>query len=115
VVTSVLSPRTTEKPLRRRPARNAHPPLEVTLTRALEYNTVAPQTCDALALLPAHIITRIDGDHVLACISEDWYCLVGPDTESGDEIEAAAGMLAGEWRAVFESFGDVLLTHFSRV
>jgi hypothetical protein len=107
-----LSPETTEQPTRHaRPK----PTTEATLTRALENNTVAPSTCDALQLLPTHIATRIDGNHVLACIALDWYCLVGPDSESGDEIASAAGLLPGTgWRAVYESYGDILLTHFYR-
>jgi hypothetical protein len=85
------------------------------VTRALQHSTVATATCDALQTLPQHHTTRIDGDHVFAEIAEDWYCLVGPDTEDGFEIERAAGSLPGEWTVVFESYGHILLTHFYRV
>jgi hypothetical protein len=84
------------------------------MTLALTNTLVGPVTCDALRLLPEHIIIKITGQHVLAQIAEDWYCLVGPDDES-TAIETAVSRLPGTgWTVTFESFGDALLTHFER-
>lgn len=67
--------------------------------------------------LPPVVGVHTQGQQMLCRVSDDWFVLVGRDDTSDTSwvmplIHELAGY--GDWTVVWETYGEILVTHFTR-